>query len=164
MFKDRILAALIFLAASTPAAMADGPTPAQAKALDTLNTLVTNMGYTTTYSPNKAHFYFDLQGKYDYRIDMTISPNEELVYVYYYIDTFNAEQMAKVPYQKMMEFQNSGSVFFSMDGSSGKGEDLYANEFFGYPGLTSVILRGELDNFTQSLDSTDNLWNTKLWK
>jgi hypothetical protein len=164
MFKDRILAALILLAVITPAAMADGLPPPQVKALDTLKTLVTNMGYTTTYATDKSHFYFDVQEKYDYHIDMTISPNGELVYLYYYIDTFDAGQLAKVPYQKMMEFQNSGNMFFSMDGSGGKGEDLYANEVFGYAGITPVVLRGELDNLANSLDATDSLWNMKLWK
>jgi hypothetical protein len=164
MVKERILGALILLAVSTPAAMADGLTPEKIKALDTLKTLVTNMGYATTYATDKSHFYFDVQGKYDYHIDVTVSSNGELVYLYNYIDTFDAGQMAKVPYQKIMEYQNSGNVYFSMDGSSGKGEDLYANEVFGYAGLTTVVLRGELDNLTNALNESDTLWNTKLWK
>jgi hypothetical protein len=158
------LGLLAGLALAAPAAKADGLTPAQVNGLAALDKMVTNMGYTVTYATDKSHIYFDIQGNYDYRIDLALSPNGQLVYLYNYIDTFDAGQMAKVPYQKMMEYQNSGNVFFSMDGSSGKGEDLYANEVFGYPGITPVSLRSQLDTFTQSLDQTDKWWNTKLWK
>lgn len=133
-------------------------------ALVKLQAMVTNLGYTTTLSSDKQHFYFDRQAaKYNYRIDLTISGNNDLIYVYNYIDTFSAAQLAKVPYQKIMEFQNSGNFFFSMDNTS-SGEDFYANEVFGVAALDPAKLRIRLDGFANSLDQSDTLWNTKLWK
>jgi hypothetical protein len=161
----RLLAALLVTTFGvSSAALADNTPAPISPTLAAMETMVKNMGYTTTDATDNSHFYFDLQGKYDYHVDLAVSPNGELVYLYNYIDTFDAAKMAKAPIVKMMEYQNTGNVFFSMDSSSGKGEDLYANEVFGYPGITPAILRDQFDNLTKSLDETDALWNTDLWK
>src|ERR1700723_4450110 len=55
-------------AQSTPAA--------EPVALSNLQTMVNNLGYTTTLSPDKQHFYFQWQSpKYNYQIDMVLSTN-----------------------------------------------------------------------------------------
>ena len=147
------------------AARADDNAPQpEPDALVKLQAMVTNLGYTTTLSADKQHFYFDRQStKYNYRIDLALSTDGELIYVYNYIDTFSAAQLAKVPFTAIMEYQNSGNFFFSMD-KTGSGEDFYANKVFGSANLTPPALRLKLDGFVSSLDETDALWNTKLWK
>jgi hypothetical protein len=158
-----LLFAAAFALATSMAVRADSPVTPGAE-LAKLQQIVTNLGYTTTWSPDKQHFYFDYpSSNYTYRIDMAISTNGDLIYAYNYIDTFDAGQVAKMPYVKMLEFQNTGNVFFSLD-NTGKGEDLYANEIFGTAGVSPVIVRTQLQGLVNALDSTDALWNTKLWK
>jgi hypothetical protein len=162
MFRTLLLAASLTLATAITAP-ADSPAAPGAE-LSKLQQIVTNLGYTTSWSADKQHFYFDYpSSNYTYRIDMAISTNGDLIYAYNYIDTFDDKQVAKIPYVKMLEFQNSGNVFFSLD-NTGKGEDLYANEIFGTAGVTPVIVRTQLQGLVNALDSTDTLWNTKLWK
>jgi hypothetical protein len=143
-------------AQSTPAA--------EPVALSNLQTMVNNLGYTTTLSPDKQHFYFQWQSpKYNYQIDMVLSTNGDLVYLYNYINVFDASDVARMPVTKMMEYQNTNDFFFSF-GNESKGEDLYANAIFGTEGITPALLRTRLADFVNSLDNTDTLWNTSLWK
>ncbi len=161
----RILASLFALSlALSPVARANTTPQPEPAALVKLQTMVTNLGYTTTLSDDKQHFYFDWpSSKYTYRIDLAVSTNGNLAYVYNYIDTFNPSELAKVPYVKIMEYQNSGNVFFSMDNTA-QGEDFYANEAFDIAGITPASLRTHLEDLVSALDETDTLWNTKLWK
>jgi hypothetical protein len=157
-----LAAAIIFNTAVT--ASADSPAGPPSAELSKLQQIVTNLGYNTTWSSDNQHFYFDYpSANYTYRIDIAVSTAGDLIYAYNYIDTFDATQIAKMPYVKMLEFQNSGNVFFSLD-NTGKGEDLYANEVFGTAGVNPVILRTQLQGLVSALDSTDTLWNSKLWK
>ncbi len=155
-------AALLAGFAQVPAAKADLPQD-EAKDLAKLETMVTNLGYTTTDATDKSHFWIDWQGKYNYRIDFQVSNDGSMIYLYSYIDTWTPDQLAKVPYMKMLEFQNSGNVYFSMQNTS-KGEDFYSNQAFSMAALTPAELRSQLDYFVKQTDSSDNLWNTKLWK
>ncbi len=162
--RTAIMAATAFLTAGlalAPAARADQP-QTETKSLATLETMVGNLGYTTTDATDKSHFWIEWQGKYNYRIDFQVSNDGEMVYLYTYIDTWTPDQLAKVPYMKMLEFQNIGNVYFSMQ-NTGKGEDFYVNEAFSMPGLTPASLRGQLEYFVKQIDGSDNLWNTKLW-
>lgn len=163
MLRECIFGTLTFFSVSTTAAMAADVTPAQIKVQDTLKTFVTNMGYTTTYAADKSHFYFDISGKYDYHLDITASADGTLIYVYDYIGPLTPTQLTKVPYRKILEFQNISNVFFTMD-ASGKSEDLYVQEVFGASGITLADFREEFDHFRNALDETDSLWNPKLWK
>ena len=159
-----IMGAALWLSAFTSARMARADTPdAEGKSLASLETMVGNLGYNTTNATDKSHFWIDWQGKYSYRIDFQTSADGNMIYLYTYIDTFTPDQIAKTPFVKMLEFQNNGNVYFSMQNTS-KGEDIYLNEAFSAPGLTPALLRGQLDYFVKQIDGSDTLWNTKLWK
>jgi hypothetical protein len=153
----------VALMAIQPAHAQSAPA-AEPAALSNLQTMVNNLGYTTTLSPDKQHFYFQWQSpKYTYQIDLVLSTDGDLVYLYNYIDTFDPSEVARMPDTKMMEYQNTHDFFFSF-GNESKGEDLYANSIFGTEGITPALLRTRITNFANSLDNTDTLWNTKLWK
>ncbi|GAB0116266.1 hypothetical protein Acid7E03_03380 [Acidisoma sp. 7E03] len=162
MLKQCLFGSLLLIASMKPLWAADVPA-AQLKVQDMLKSYVTDMGYTPTYSADKSHFYFDVTGKYDYHIDVTTSPNGELVYMYYYVGTPTPAQKARIPYQKILEFQASSNVFFFLT-KADKVEDLYVQSVFGGSDVTLVAFRGQLDHFRNALDQTDALWNPKLWK
>jgi hypothetical protein len=156
---------LLAAGVAPPAARAD-TAAAMDPALAKLQTMVTNLGYATTAAADNSHFRIEYQGPNsdDYTVDFMMSSDDTLIYTYTYLETYEAGQMNKVPFQKLLEFQNNGNVYFSLQKNAQGTEDFYANSVFGAPGIAPPDLRDELDYLIKRMDQSSDLWDPKQWK
>lgn len=155
---------LAFLSFLTFAAAAQADTPqAKPTALASLETMVTNLGYATTDSTDNQSFSIMWSGKYNYKIHFDLSQDGTLGYAYVDLDTFTPAQIAKMQFVKMLEADDVGDFYFSMEKTS-SGETLYANAIVPLDGLTPQSLRTTLGDWTNKIDANDADWNSDLWK
>lgn len=160
--------ALISSLALGAAAKADTPaaTPAAASAgLTALETMVQNLGYTTTEASDKQSFFFvwTSQAQYDYKIHLSLSHDGTMAFAYVGLGNLTAAQLTKLQYAKLLEADDSGDFYFSME-PNGTGEWLYGNAILAAKGLKPQSLRSTLQDMASDLDSADNLWDTSTWK
>lgn len=138
-------------------------TPPQLAALETM---VSNLGYTVTESSNKQYFWitWDGAGNYNYKMHFDLSNSGTVYYAYVQLTTLSAAQLPKLQYAKMLEANDARNFYFSMESADSGGETLYGNAILPVTGLTPQALRTILTNWSGSMDSTDALWDTTLWK
>jgi hypothetical protein len=146
-------------------AYAATPAP-ESPALVKLQQMVDNLGYDTTLSPDGTEFKFPWQGNnYSYTIHFSLLPNQTLAYAYVDLLTYNQTQLTKLNYVKLLELNDTGDFYFSMEkGQDGKSEELYANSFAPVNGLTPEGLRVLLQRISDQIDNSGNVWDSSLWK
>ena len=154
--------ALAFVLALASAAKADTPPTAPPK-LAALETMIQNLGYTTKESQSKQSFSTVWSGKYNYTMHFSLSQDGTLGYTYVDLATFTPDQQAKMKFVNMLEADDVGDFYFSMEHNN-DGETAYANAIIPIDGLTPQSLRATLSGFSDKIDQSDNLWNSDLWK
>ena len=147
--------AFAFARADTPAAVPAG--------LASLETMTQNLGYTTKESQTKQSFSIVWPGKYNYTMHFSLSQDGTLGYTYVDLATFTPPQTAKMQFINMLEADDAGDFYFSMEHNS-DGETAYANAMIPIDGLTPQSLRATLSGFSDKIDQSDNLWKAGLWK
>jgi hypothetical protein len=150
------------LAATTNAAKADTPVTTP-PALASLETMIQNLGYTTKDSSTKQSFSIVWPGKYNYTMHFSLSQDGTIGYTYVDLATFTPPQTAKIQFVNMLEADDVGDFYFSMEHNS-DGETAYANAMIPLDGLTPSSLRDTLTGFSNKIDQSEDLWNTDLWK
>ena len=155
--------ALALVLSIAPAARADSTPQTESEGLSKLQAMVNNLGYTTELSSDKQSFAIQWNGDYDYRVHFDISKDSTLAYAYVNIATYTPADMAKLNLSKLLEVNDIGDFYFSME-SGTAGESLYANVVIPLSGLTPQILRSRLDNINDELNSSAQVWDTSLWK
>ena len=144
--KGLILAFVFFLALSAASKAADTP-PAKPAALASLETMVGNLGYTTTDTADKRSFSITWTGRYNYIIHFDLSKDGTLAYAYVHLTTFTPAQLAKLKFVKLLRANDVSDFYFSME-SFDSGEILYVNAIIPMAGLTPQNLRSTLDGWT----------------
>ena len=146
------------------AALADTPAP-EDPALSKLQQMVENLGYATKLSSDNQTFSTQWQAVYDYTMIFNISKGVTLGYVYVKMGSFNPDQLAKLDYAKLLEADDVGDFYFSMERQAdGKSEKLYANVVLGLGGLSPADLRSLLQAMANRLDKTSAVWDPSTWK
>ncbi len=158
MHRTLFLGLILPLAPLCPA-LADSEPAALAK----LQTMVANLGYTTTLASDNQSFSIDWTGNYNYKITFDIAQDGSMAYAYVPVITYTAAQMAKLQYVKLMEENDIGDFYFSMEDKS-DGEALYANIMLPVTGLTPATLRTRVQGISDKLNDTANTWDTTTWK
>jgi hypothetical protein len=161
-FRLTLAAFLALACAAVFAAKADTPPTAPPK-LAALETMIQNLGYTTKESQSKQSFSIVWPGKYNYTMHFSLSQDNTLGYTYVDLATFTPDQQAKMKFVNMLEADDTGDFYFSMEHNS-DGETAYANAILPIDGLTPQSLRATLSGFSDKIDQSDNLWNSDLWK
>jgi hypothetical protein len=156
------LAAAVLLGARP--ALADAPKPEPA-ALTQLQNEVSNLGYTTTLADDKQSFSIPWSGSgnYSFKIHFDLSGDASLGYLYIDIEDLTPAQLAKLNYIKLLEKNDVGNFYFSMENIS-TGETLYANAVIPVTGFTPQTLRTTLQGVSDKLNDTAQYWDTSLWK
>ncbi len=155
--------ACVLLLGLAATAYADTP-QAMPPALVSLETMVSNLGYTVTESTDKQSFSIPWSSdNYNYKIHFDLSEDRTLAYAYVDIDTYTQAQLTKMKFVKILEASDSGDFYFSMESNS-SGATLYANAIIPMKGLTPQDLRSTLEGWAGKLDASRGLWDTSLWK
>jgi hypothetical protein len=155
---------LVFVTFLALGATARADTPAAEPApLAALQAMVGNLGYATTTADDKQAFSITWSGNYDYEMHFYLSKDGTLGYAYVQLTTLTPGQLAKMQYIKMLEADDVGDFFFSME-KSDTGEHLYANAIIPLSGMTPPYLRSILEGWVSKMDASDNLWDPHLWK
>jgi hypothetical protein len=158
------LARVLPLILGLMAGMAWADTPAtKAPGMATLETMVTNLGYSTTEGADHKDFSIVWTGKYDYKLHFNLSRDGTMGYAYVDLTTLQPDQLAKLPFTKLLETDDAGDFFYSMENHNGH-ETLYGNVIIPISGLTPQSLRSILENAVAKLDADDKYWNSDLWK
>jgi hypothetical protein len=159
-----LLLLLIGLFVSVPPARADTQA-GEPPELASLETMVGNLGYTTTEDPKKQWFSITWSGagNYNYKMHFSLSNSKTVYYAYVQLTDLTAAQLEKLQYAKLLEANDAGDFYFSME-KNDAGETLYGNAIIPVGGLTPQGLRTILSNWSDSMDATDAIWNTALWK
>jgi hypothetical protein len=166
MFRQRYVGvslALALLLSGGFAAHADSAPQTEPEGLSKLQSLVNNLGYTTELASDKQAFAIQWHGDYDYRLHFDLSKDGTLVYAYVNINTYKPADLAKLNLTKLLETNDVGDFYFSMETST-DGEALYANAIIPVSGLTPQSLRSTLDSINDKLSSSSQVWDTSLWK
>ncbi|MBB5372067.1 hypothetical protein [Acidocella aromatica] len=166
MLKQRYLGvslALALLLSGGLAAWADNAGPTEPDGLSKLQTMVGNLGYTTSLDSDKQAFAIEWHGDYDYRLHFDLSKDGTLAYAYVNVNTYKPADLAKLNLTKLLETSDIGDFYFSMENST-DGESLYANAIIPLAGLTPQSLRAMLESINDKLSSSSQIWDTSLWK
>ncbi len=110
----------LFLSLAAGSAVADTPV-AKPPGLASLETMVANLGYTPTESANQQDFSIVWSGKYDYKLHFNLSHDGTLAYAYAYVDltTLQPDQLGKLPFTKLLETDDAGDFYYSMESHNG---------------------------------------------
>jgi hypothetical protein len=149
----------LFHASSASAATAAVPSPE----LKSLQSMVDNMGYTTTLSPTAGHFYISSNNKNVVSIDFAMSDDKSYIWIYSQIETYTPEQVAQLPLMKLLEANDNSPEFFSINNDSGK-ISLYVQIAFPAQGATPKTLRTIIDHIGSTIDDNAALWDPAQWK
>ena len=155
--------ALALLLSVAPAARADSTPQTESEGLSKLQAMVNNLGYTTDLASDKQSFAIQCNGDYNYRVHFDLSKDGTLAYAYVNIATYKPADMAKLDLSKLLEVNDIGDFYFSME-SGTAGESLYANAVIPLSGLTPQMLRTTLDGLNDKLNSSSKVWDTSRWK
>jgi hypothetical protein len=150
---------LAWFCANAAGAEAAQPPPA---ALTKLEAMVANLGYTVSESPDKQSFGITWSGQYDYGVHFNVSKDQSLAYIYVQIVTLTPAQLAKLQYTKLLEANDGGDFYFSMESDENGAERLYANGMIPLAGLTLQDLRITLEGWISDLDGSAPLWSSYL--
>jgi hypothetical protein len=140
---------------------ADAPQPEPA-ALSQLQTVVTNLGYTTTLSKDNQSFSIPWTGNYDYKVHFDLAPDGSIGYAYIDIEDLTPDQLAKLNFVKLLEASDVGNFYFSMESIS-NGETLYANAIIPL-NPSPQLLRTTLQGIDDKLNESSQIWDTSRWK
>jgi hypothetical protein len=160
-FAPICLAAVALVTGARPL-WADAPKPEPA-VLSQLQDEVTNLGYTTTLADDKQSFSIAWTGSYSYKIHFDLAGDASLAYAYVDIEDLTPAQLAKLNFIKLLEENDIGNFYFSMESNS-TGETLYANAVIPVTGFTPQMLRTTVQGISDKLNDTAPLWDTSLWK
>jgi hypothetical protein len=137
--------------------------PVPSPELKSLQSMVDNMGYTTTLSPTAGHFYISSDNKNVVSIDFAMSDDKSYIWIYSQIETYTAEQVAQLPLMKLLEANDNSPEFFSINNDSGK-ISLYVQIAFPAQGATPKSLRTIIDHIGSTIDDNAALWDPSQWK
>ena len=173
-FPNRILAfsrvaslslVTMLVAAGPRPALADGTAKPEPAGLVQLQTAVTNLGYTATLANDKQSFSIAWNGgDYNFKIHFNLARDGSLCYAYIDLGDFTAGQLAKLNATKLLEENDIGNFYFSMEKGSNGAETLYGNAIIPLSGITQPQLRGILQGVSDKLNDTSQTWDTSLWK
>jgi hypothetical protein len=145
------------------APLARAATAAPSTELKGLQSMVDNMGYTTTLSPTAGHFYISSDNKNVVSIDFALSDDKSYIWIYSQIETYTPEQVAQIPLMKLLEANDNSPEFFSINNDSGK-ISLYVQIAFPAQGATPKTLRTIIDHIGSTIDDNAALWDPAQWK
>ena len=148
--------------AAAVTARADSPATEPAP-LALLQTDATNLGYSPVLANDKQSFSIAWTGDYNYKLHFQLSRDASIAYVYVNIGDFTPEQLGKLDFIKLLQENDLGNFFFSME-KSGTGQTLYANAIIPISGLTQQQLRTILQGVSDKLSDTAAVWDTSQWK
>jgi hypothetical protein len=162
-FSGICLAAAVLLVGARPV-RADAPKPEPA-ALTQLQSEVDNLGYATTLADDKQSFSiaWSGSGNYSFKIHFDLAGDASLGYAYIDIEDLTPAQLAKLNYIKLLEENDVGNFYFSMENIT-TGETLYANAIIPVTGFSPQSLRHTLQAISDKLNDTAQYWDTSLWK
>lgn len=133
--------------------------------LTAIKTMLNNIGYATTDAESKRSVEIKINGKYEYPAGFSLTGNKKTLLIYTTLMTLKPEQIAKFPFVKALEFDDSAMSYFSMTKTAnGSGEVVYRNAYLEVSSLTPQLLRETIDAFRGNADESDIYWNPELWK
>ena len=131
--------------------------------IDSLNAVVTGMGYDTKPDGSGKHFTIPVHSNYNYIVDFFVSADGSTVWLSVNLASFNAEQLTRLQAVNLLEASDAGPANFTL--SKGTETDtLYVQRGLPSRAVNPVNIRLTIDNLVKLGNDTDAIWNKSLWK
>lgn len=153
--------------ASAPAAPA--PQPGAPLSMADLQTMVADLGYTTTpaaFTTGETSFSIQVSStKYTSTVTFLISPDNSTIYMNSSLANLTPAQLAKLPWTQMLISNQTNANYYGMNQySNPTSYTPYLDYNFRNSAVTPQMLRQCLTNFVNQIQNQDTLWNPSLWQ
>jgi hypothetical protein len=157
-------AAVLACGLATGFAAAAQADPTMGPALKNMETMVTNLGYTTSESPDKTSFSINLANNNgNYIFDFITPDNGQTLVIYSPAQAVPLTAAAKMPVLDMLDFGDHSDNYYTVQKFSDHYE-IFLNTELSTAGLTPVVLRVRLQAMIDDLDKSKAIWNSASWK
>ncbi len=157
----RLTFAAVFMLGLMASAHADTPiTPA----LRNMETMVTNLGYTTAESADKTYFTISLSSNNNSYVFNFITPDDgQTLVIYSPAQSIPVAASGKMPVMAMLDFGDHSDNYFTVEKFPDHIE-IFLNTELSTAGLTPAVLRVRLQGLVDDLDKSRSLWDSSSWK
>ena len=158
----RLAFAAFFTLVVTASAHAD---TSIAPALKNMETMVTNLGYTTTESSDKSYFSITLTspGNNNYTFNFFTPDDGQTLVIYCPAQNIPLTAAGKMPVMAMLDFGDHSDNYYTVEKFSDHIE-IFLNTELSPAGLTPAVLRVRLQALIDDLDKSKSLWDTSTWQ
>jgi hypothetical protein len=160
-FAKRFAVAAAFTLGLIASAQADS---AIAPALKNMETMVTNLGYTTTESTDKTFFTINVSSNNNSYIFNFMAPDDgQTLVIYSPAQSIPLASAGKMPVLDMLDFGDHSDNYYTAEKFPDHFE-IFLNTELTTAGLTPGVLRVRLQGLVDDLDKSKSIWDSTSWK